>query len=296
MTTEENQAPAAPPAVLITHLVQHTEARALMESAAVLLTKAEKFAVIPSDADASVASEFRARLNQTIKDLDAKRLEATAPHRDLVAQLNKEANEKLEPMKVVLGKVDELLKAYLVAKENKRLADLKAEAEAAAKLEQDRLDAEAKATKANDAAQQAALDAEAAKAALATAATPEAQAEAQQALAQAQTTQQEAINTAAQQAAMAVQLERQVVTFSAPAEPTKTIQGSHGSSTGLRDNWSWKLVDVTKVPEAYLLPPEDRLDRKVLTAKAKSLKRASTDAVPGIEFYNDPIPASRTGR
>lgn len=305
---ENPAAPAAPPRVLYTSIMQHAEARKLMESAAVLLTKAEKFQVIPSDADAEVMAEFRARLNQTIKDLDAARLESTEEHRALVAKLNAEANEKLKPMGEVLTRTDKLLKDYFADKEAKRQAALRAQQEEEARLERERLAAEAKAREANDAAQQAAQVAEAARAAIATAATPEALEQAQKTLEQAQATQQASINTAAQSAAQMVQLEqRQEVVSQAviPAAIGKSIRGSHGSTTGLRDNWVWRIIDtpeqpasesVKLVPEAYLLPPEERLDKKVLTAKAKSLKKASTTDVPGIEFYNDPVPASRTGR
>ena len=308
--TDHNQETPAPPKplVLITSLMQHAEARKLMESAAVLLTKAEKYQVIPSDADAEVVSEFRARLNQTIKDLDTQRLAATEPHRNLVAKINGEANEKLKPMGEVLTRVDKVLKDYLADKEAKRQAALKAQQEEEARLERERQEAERKAREATEAAQKAAADIAAAQAALTQAGTEEDVKAAAQALEQAQAVQSAAINTAAQSAAQMVQLEqRQEVVSQAviPAEVGKSIRGSHGSTTGLRDNWVWRIIDtpeqpasesVKLVPEAYLLPPEERLDKKVLTAKAKSLKKASTTDVPGIEFYNDPIPASRTGR
>lgn len=305
---QENPAPVAPPKVLYTSIMQHAEARKLMESAAVLLIKAEKFQVIPSDADAEVVAEFRARLNQTIKDLDAARLASTEEHRALVAKLNGEANEKLKPMGEVLIRTDKLLKDYFADKEAKRQAALEKQRLEEQRLEKERQDAEAKAREANEAAQKAAADIAAAERDLADARTGDGVEAAREKLEKAQASQQAAINTAAQSAAQMVQLEqRQEIVSQAviPAPVGKSIRGSHGSTTGLRDNWVWRVIDtpeqpasksVQLVPEEYLLPPEERLDKKMLSAKAKSLKKASTTAVPGIEFYNDPVPASRTGR
>ena len=292
--------------VLYTSIMQYAPAKALMESAAVLLSKAEKFQVIPSDADAELASEFRARLNQAIKDLDAQRLKATEEHRKLVEQMNAEANTKLVPMRAVLDKVDELLKAHLKRKQEEHQARLKAQQEEEARVARERAEAERNAREANEAAQKAARDAEAARVAAAQATSAEERLKAEQAAADADKAHQDAVATTAQEASRMVQLEtRQETLANLPmvSAPSKSIRGTYGSSTGLRDNWKWRLVNtpeqsaeqsVKLVPDAYLLAPEDRLDSKVLNALAKSQKDKAK--VPGIEFYNDPTPASRTGR
>lgn len=300
---------AKPPAVLYTSILQHPQARALIESAAVLLAKAEKFQEIPSDADAEVVAEFRGRLNQTIKDLDTQRLAATEEHRKLVAKINGEANEKLTPMGEVLTRVDKLLKAYREKKAAEHVAALRKQQEEEARLERERQEAEAKAREAQEAAQKAAADIAAAQQLATFATTPEAKEAAQETLAQAQAAQQAAISTVAQASSQAIQLEQQqeVVAHALvlPSAPPRSIRGIHGSTTSQRDNWKWELIDteaqpaaesIKLVPPEYLVEPVDRLNKSVLNAKAKSVKKESTTAVPGIRIYNDPIESSRTGR
>lgn len=74
-------------------------------------------------------------------------------------------------------------------------------------------------------------------------------------------------------------------------EVAKSIQGSHGSTTGMRDNWKYRLTDIKLVPETYQVAPADRLNKSVLNALARSQKGKAE--VPGIEFYNEPTVASR---
>lgn len=268
-------------ATIYTHLDQYAPARELVEAAAVLLEKAEKYQVIPSEADVEVVSEFRARLNDTIGKLDEARLSATADARALVATINDEAKAKLDPMRGVLARTDTLLKSYREQQEQKRLAAIReqeAEAKrlAAEKAAAERLAEEAR--KAAEAAAQTGSDREYA----------------------------EAIQKAAeaQQAVAAVEQRQEVVSQAVvPAPAAKSIRGSHGSSTGFRDHWKWRLINTAEqpasvsvklVPEQYLLAPEDRIDGKVLNAIASSQKGKAN--VPGIEFYNDQIPASRVAR
>jgi hypothetical protein len=294
------------PLVLYTSLQQYQPARELMEAAAVLLTKAEKFKVIPSDADAELASEFRARLNQAIKDLDAARLKSTERHRQLVEAMNAEAATKLNPMRAVLAQVDELLMAHLKRKQEEHEAAQKRQRDEEARVERERQEAERKAREANAAAQKAAADAEAARLAAANAASEEERKEAERLAAEADKAHQAAVETTAQEASRMVQLEtRQEQLYNMPtvAAPSKSVRGTYGSSTGLRDNWKWRLVNteaqpasesVKLVPDEFLVAPEDRLDSKVLNALAKSRKDKAR--VPGIEFYNDALLNSRAGR
>jgi hypothetical protein len=309
--TDNNETPATPatkPVVLYTSIMQHGAARALMESAAVLLAKADRFQAVPSDTDAELMGEFRARLNQTIKDLDSKRLEATEEHRKLVAKINAEVNVRLEPMGEVLKRTDKLLKDYRQKKADEQAAALRAKQEEEARVAREKAEAEQRAREANEAAQRAAQEAEAARLALAAAATPEAQAEAQKKLEEAKATQESSINTAAQQAATAVQLEQRADVLAGmviPTAPPKTISGSFGSTSTQKDNWKWELIDteaqpaavsITLVPQEYLVEPVARINKSVMNAKAKSVKKESTTAVPGIRIYNDPFEQSRAGR
>lgn len=76
-----------------------------------------------------------------------------------------------------------------------------------------------------------------------------------------------------------------------PPEPSRSVTGHYGSSTGLRDNWKWRVKDIAQVPEAFLVPPEDRCQKATLNAMARSQKDKAS--VPGIEFYNEPGLQSR---
>jgi hypothetical protein len=255
--------------VIYTTLAQYEPARELVEAAAVLLEKAEKYQQIPSEADVEVVSEFRARLNETIGKLDSARLKATEEARNTVAAINAEAGTKLEPMRTVLARTDKLLKDYRAAQEAKRLAAIAAQEAEARRLALEKTEAERKEREAREAAAKATDAAERARL------TEEAR-------------------DAAAQLETATLLQEVVTQAVVPTPAPKSIRGSHGSSTSFRDHWVWRLTDITKVPDAYMLPPEDRLDRKVLNAAAQSKK--DKDTIPGIEIYNDPVPASRSGR
>ena len=65
------------------------------------------------------------------------------------------------------------------------------------------------------------------------------------------------------------------------AQSAKRIQTEMGTATQ-RDNWKWKLVDQSLVPEEYKV-----VDGTMLTAIAK--KHHNSKPIPGIEFYNEPI-------
>jgi hypothetical protein len=83
----------------------------------------------------------------------------------------------------------------------------------------------------------------------------------------------EAVQEAQQAAAMA--------TASAP-ELTRT-RSQAGSLTGLKDDWKYRVVDLSKVPAAYLAVN----DAMVRAAMKSSAKNMATLRIDGIEFYND---------
>lgn len=79
-----------------------------------------------------------------------------------------------------------------------------------------------------------------------------------------------------------------------PPAVTTNITGSAGSKVSTREVWKYRIVDIKKVPEAYLVPPEDRVNKSVLNALAKSQKDQAK--VKGIEFYCEDTIQSRVLR
>jgi hypothetical protein len=76
----------------------------------------------------------------------------------------------------------------------------------------------------------------------------------------------------------------------------------------LRDNWKYRVKDISKVPDHLLVPPEERIAKSVMNATVKSLiktrlakepdqeaagRKVYDDVIPGIEIYNEPGLASR---
>lgn len=81
-----------------------------------------------------------------------------------------------------------------------------------------------------------------------------------------------------------------------PPEPlppaiVTNITGTAGSKVGTREVWKYRIVDIKKVPEQYLVPPEERVNKAVLNALAKSQKENAK--VKGIEFYAEDTIQSR---
>lgn len=72
--------------------------------------------------------------------------------------------------------------------------------------------------------------------------------------------------------------------------PTKIV-GTAGSKVGTREVWKYRITNISKVPAAYLVPPEERVNKSVLNALAKSQKDKAK--VPGIEFYCEDTIQSR---
>ncbi len=77
-----------------------------------------------------------------------------------------------------------------------------------------------------------------------------------------------------------------------PATP-KSVTGVLGSSTGMRKVWRYKITDFSKIPDEYLIPEDERLDKGVLNKIAKSQQENAI--VPGIEFYSEDALTSRAG-
>lgn len=239
----------------------------LMEAAAVLISKSNKYTTVPSDADAEVLSEFRARVNKASKDLDAERLDMTAGARETISKINAKYNAKITELEGIVKQSDTLLKEFFAAKQRERerliaLADAERK-----RVEEEQRKADADAEAARQLAAEATTDAE----------------------------RQAAVDLQREADARAREIEvvaEAQASLPMPASVSTTLRGSRGSSSGLRDNWKYRVTDISKVPEAYLVSPEDRVQRSVLNALARSQKGKAS--VPGVEFYNDQIIGSRT--
>lgn len=95
-----------------------------------------------------------------------------------------------------------------------------------------------------------------------------------------------------------------------PSSSPFKMTGSHGASLNVRDNWKWRVTDISKVAEALLVPPADRIIKPAMNSLAKAkakealaalnlapgaeVPKVLKDIVPGIELYNEPINASST--
>lgn len=212
--------------------------RELIEAAEVLLERAGKFQVIQSEEDAALAAEFRARVNQQIKDLDAERLDMGAGIRATLEKINARFNAPIQALKGKLAAVDGAIKAYMI--QQRALAEAAEKARREQEAQRQREIEEAR--KAAEAAGQPA--------------PPEP--------------------------------EPVPVIYEAP---TNKIEGTFGSKVGTREVWKYRIVDIKKVPEAFLVPPEERVNKAALNALARSQKDKAK--VKGIEFYSEETLQSR---
>lgn len=226
-----------------------------LEKMEVLERAMDNMPAVDNEEDAALVAEYRTRLRLQAKELDQFRLAMTAPLRNLTTDLNKKFHVYVERAERAAKICDNLLMPWM--REQKRLRD-EAEAKAAAeRAEEERL-----------------------------------RREEEEAIAEAQRIAEETADTDALKKAEANVTEaraalNQLGTRSSrlpiPPMPAKSVKGVLGSTTGLRENWKYKVVDISKVPEEYLVDPEDRVRRGMLNNIAKSQKGDAS--VPGIEFY-----------
>jgi hypothetical protein len=236
--------------------------------------------------------------------MDAERLDMNAGARAAEKAVNDEFTAKTAPMREALKKVDASLQAHLAAKqaeerrareaEERRLREaeerrLREEIEAKRRADIARLEAEESARRAAEAAKRAEdRGSERAKAEAARA--QKAAADAREVAERAERERADQEREAAADREHAEQ--RALEIASAPAAiDLRSIGGTFGSKTSQRENWKYRVVDIAKVPEQFLVAPDERVQKSVLNALARSQKAAAQ--VPGIEFYNDPILASR---
>jgi hypothetical protein len=213
--------------------------RELIEAAEVLLERAGKFAVIHDESEAALASEYRARVNQQIKDLDAERLDMGEGLRTTLAKINEKFNGPINALKAKLGAVDHAIKGYLQAQRALR-----------------------------DAAEKAAREQE------------------EQRLIEAMAARREAV-------AAGLPPPDEPEPLPAPFIPDapRSIEGSFGSKVSTREVWKYRIVDIKKVPEQFLVPVEERVNKSALNALARSMKGEAK--VKGIIFYAEESLTSR---
>lgn len=231
---------------------QSKEARELIADLGVL---EEKLGAVPdtveSEKDAEIVSEYRAQFNKRKKELDKQRLEMTAGARQTITMVNDQFRLIIERADRAIQLCDNLLTPYLA--EQRRIREEAERAERERKAEEER--ARQEAARAIEQAQRIAEESTD-KAALV-----------------------EAEKDVAEARAELDEISRQP----AKKKVAKSVTGSLGSKTGLRKIWKYRVVDIDKVPEEYLLPPEDRVKKGELNKIAK--KDQETAYVPGIEFY-----------
>lgn len=216
--------------------------------------------VVETEEQAGFVSEYRTQLRTKLRELDTERKEMTAPLRQLQAKLNDKYRVHIERAERIVQLCDNMLKPYLEERRRQREAEERAERERREAEKRARAEAEAAEREAARIAQET-TD----KAAL-----------------------KEAERRVEESRAAADELRRTPTRKPTP----KGVTGTLGSQTGLRDNWKWRVVDIDKVPEEFLVPPEERVQRGKLTNIARSQKGEAY--VPGIEFYADSILSSRT--
>ena len=84
----------------------------------------------------------------------------------------------------------------------------------------------------------------------------------------------------------------EVNTLTKRPEKQGQITGVMGSKTSLRGRWTWKITDIAKVPEEYLVEPDQRVLKAKLNSEASGRKENAN--VQGIKFYKTTTVTSRS--
>ena len=231
---------------------QSKEARELIADLGIL---EEKLGAVPDEVttekEAEIVSEYRAQFNKRKKELDAQRLAMTAGARETITMVNNAFRTIMERAERAIHLCDNMLRPYL--EEQRRTREEAERAERERKAEEQRRQEELQ-RQADEAKRIAA-----------------------------ESTDKAALTEAEKKVADARSSVDEIRRTPAKAAPKKSVTGSLGSKTGLQRVWKWRVVDIDKVPEKYLVDPEDRVKRGELTKLAK--KEQDTAFVPGIEFY-----------
>jgi len=262
------------PETVFFSLEQVPKAPDAKESAAVLIESVANMKEVTNEEDAAMVGEFVAQCRNLANSLDKLRLEGTLPARQIQAVVNGEFNELIEQVRNAGEYSEGLLTPYLQEKERKRLA-----AETAAREERERVERE------EAEARQAIADAEAEEAAEA-----QRKADAENASTTEETPAEEPAEPEGPTPKEKAEAARKRLEELGNRKPATTqavekgVQGVAGATVKVKENWTWEIDDITKVPEEYLVDPEKRVQKSVLTTMAKAQKAKAN--VPGIRFFD----------
>lgn len=239
------------------------EAREAVEEAGRVLAQARQY-TINDRAELEAASAERARIKARYNEIEDLRKRLKAPILEAAKNVDDQFRPALDELTQAVGIIDTGVKRYL-DEEARRQREEEERLRAAARAEQERLAKEAAVAEAR--AEELRREAEEARAAgeLQTAARLESRAESAEAKAE----------TVEMQA-------RMVPTPIVNREPPKVA----GLST--RENWSFRIVDPSKLPREYLMA-----DEAAIRGVVKAMKGRTN--IPGVEVYRDDIVAG-TGR
>ncbi len=223
----------------------------ILEDMHTLEEKLENMPAVQDEEQAALVSEYRAQFAKKEKALNKERLEMTKPIRELQTKLNQKYNVHIERAKRMVTLAGNLLTPWMLAQQKIR--------EEAERVERERREEEERMER-----EEAAAVAEAERVAK-------------------ETTDAEALKAAEAKVSKAKESLNEVSTRRVAPPPNKSVTGVMGSSTGLRKNWKYRVVNISEVPEEYLVAPEDRIHKGKVNAIAK--KYQDTAGIPGIEFY-----------
>lgn len=234
----------------------------LLSDMDMLESKLENMPNVATEEQAELVSEYRAQFRAKHNALDKERLKMTEGSRATTKMVNDKYNQILDRMNRCTQLADNKLMPYMQERERLRreaeqkAADQKREEEAAAK----------KAKEAEDEANRVAAESQDAEE-----------------LHEAESKVDDARDglDALRRTPMPTPTVR------------KSVTGTLGSSTGMRQNWKYKISDFSKIPDEYLIPEEERLNKGALNKLAKG--EQGNAFVPGIEFYAEDALTSRAG-
>lgn len=232
-------------------LDQDQEARDMVERANILAAKVDRYLEIKDEEEAARAQELLAQIKRSIRAIDEKRKTLGAPFREGLNNLNAEFKPYLDMLNKELSRLNPSVTRYLVEKEReadrqRREAERKAQEEA--EKQRERIEAQYR-------KEMEKLEAE----------REQVKDERKRRLIE------DEINGLRRQ--LGLSLKRFEEEEKKPAATPTRVHGVHGSSSTLRKDYAYELVDITKVPEKYLKPPEERLDYGKLREAARGKRK-----------------------
>lgn len=254
---------------IITTMEQDTEATDLVVNAHVLAAKVDNYLEIKDEPTAEKANELLKHLKKTKKEVDEKRKALTAGARKTVENINEEFKPYITELDDQIKRLTPALTRYLREKEEaERKAREEKERKAREKAEAERREVEAHYQKELEG-----LEAKLKKTKAGTKRNNEIKDE---------------INAIRAKLGMAMRhFEEKTEAEPEPSAPAR-VGGVHGAKSTVRIDYDYELMDISKVPEEYLKPPEERLARSALRAAAREQKE-----IPGLKLVGKPTLMTR---